>query len=121
MPERRSAPPMTDKERRVFLWFAVGRMMVLVILVIAVFMQSYYGRKDLVNSQRSGCERGKLDRNDNAKGWRSAEAARRASGTPSDLRAAAQYDRIASSLEHRAGIDCDKVFPSASPLEGFGR
>lgn len=56
-------------------------------------------------NQVAGCERGAADRNDNAQGWRAAEAARRAAYSrdrmSSDLAAAAKYDRIASSLESR--------------------
>lgn len=78
--------------------------------------QSFEGRRDLVGSQRSGCERGKLDRLANAEGWRAAETARRASGTVNDLRAARKYQRIAEGLEDRARVKCDDVFPSPSLL-----
>lgn len=103
-----------------------------------VLYQSYAGRVDLVKAQRTGCERGKLDRTANAEGWRAAEAARLASlskqmhisiddawglvaqprqpNDPPDLIAAWKYDRIAHGLEVRSRIPCDKAYPSASLL-----
>lgn len=80
-------------------------------IIAFVIWSNYEGRKDLVTSQRRGCERGKLDRNDNAGGWRSAEAARRASG---DIQVAIQYQALAERLEARGRIDCERAFPKAS-------
>lgn len=99
----------------------------LVIIVTAVFWQSYQGRQALIESQRGGCERGKKDRTQNARGWRTAEVARRESATDmskppkirlADAAAALKYDRIATDLESRAdgNLDCQTVFPDASPL-----
>ena len=76
-----------------------------------IFYQSYEGRKDLVDSQRKGCERGKIDRDMNALGWRQAEEARTADG---DLAVAKTYRDIASSLESRSDINCEEAFPEAS-------
>lgn len=91
----------------------------LVVLCLAVllfvmgytFFTGYAGRKDLVDSQRRGCERGKLDRNANAQGWRNAEIARRVSG---DISVANEYAVIASQLEHRSRINCAIAFPKAN-------
>lgn len=85
-------------------------MICLLVVVGYVFWQSYAGRSDLVESQRSGCARGKLDRVVNARGWRIAEAARRAEG---QIKVANQYKGIAQSLEERGHIDCTVVFPNA--------
>lgn len=68
-------------------------------------------QRELVHSQRRGCERSKLDRAANASGWRTAEHARRASGTPDDLMAARRYAQIATGLEDRARVDCTRQFP----------
>lgn len=76
-----------------------------------VFWTGYEGRKDLVASQRAGCERGKLDRGANAAGWRNAEEARTADG---DFEVAAEYKRIADGLEARSRIICSEAFPKAS-------
>lgn len=84
------------------------------LLVIGyVFYQSYSGRVDVVESQRKGCKRGKLDRGDNAAGWRIAENARRADG---QIEVANKYKKIASGLEKRSRIHCDDVYPKASFL-----
>ncbi len=83
--------------------------MICLLLVVAyVFWQSYQGRFDIVDSQRRGCERGKLDRTANAHGWRIAEAARRAEG---QYKVANNYRAIAASLEARSRINCTVVFP----------
>lgn len=111
-------------------------MLLFLVLVVYVFWTGYEGRKDLVAGQRAGCERGKLDRGDNAKGWRTAEAARLASvaedmhisvdaaksvitqpplaGDLPDLIAARNYNEIATSLEDRSRIECSEVFPDAN-------
>jgi hypothetical protein len=100
-----------------------------------VFYQSYQGRESVVNASRKGCERSKLDREDNAKGWRTAEVARMHGAAralhiplaevkqrikkrpkpddPVDLVAAWKYDRIAKGLETRSRVSCPKAFPKA--------
>ena len=83
----------------------------LMLFVGYVLLQSYEGRVALVNSQRAGCERGKEDRKVNAQGWRIAEEARRAEGQEV---VALAYDKIATSLEERAAINCTEAFPKAS-------
>lgn len=87
-----------------------------VLLLGYVTWLSYEGHVSLVDSQRAACGRGKLDRRANAEGWRAAEAARRATGTHTDLVAAGKYARIAGGLERRAGVDCVVAFPSPSLL-----
>lgn len=99
-------------------------MFVLVLMVVAVFLQSYEGRRDLVATQRNGCIRGKLDRGDNAQGWREAQRARKvtandmhvaAAERTSARQAANTYGRIAHGLEVRSRIKCSSVFPAPSP------
>jgi hypothetical protein len=85
---------------------------VVMLLVLGyVLWQSYEGRVDLVSSQRAGCARGKLDRSDNAKGWRTSQDLALTNGQPW---AASAYALIASNLEARSRIDCAKAFPKAS-------
>jgi HAMP domain-containing protein len=79
-------------------------------LIGYVFATGYHGRQDTVQNQRAACERGKLDRKVNAQGWRIAEEARRADGQEVVAQA---YNNIASSLEDRADINCEEVFPDA--------
>jgi hypothetical protein len=86
-------------------------MIALLFVVAYVFYTDYQGRKSEVAAVRSGCERDKRDRAANAEGWRIAEAARRAEGM-NDV--ANRYQRIASGMEERAKINCNKIYPSAS-------
>lgn len=106
--------------KRARVWGWVAPVLALVIILGAVWSSSYAGRQALIKSQRAACERGKLDRAANAEGWRTAERARRATGTHADLIVAELYDRIATGLEARARIDCKEVFPDARLLD-FGR
>lgn len=98
------------------LWRARLRLLVQMIVVFYVVAQSYDGRVEIRNNAYAGCQRGQLDRVANAAGWRTAEAARRASGTPADLVAAARYARIAGGLERRSRIDCSDAYPSPTLL-----
>jgi len=88
----------------------------MIILVINLFVLGYSiysaheARKDLVISQRGGCERGKLDRNSNAEGWRIASEARRRDG---QYHVAQKYADIALGQENRGMISCENVFPKA--------
>lgn len=87
--------------------------MVIVMALIYVLAQSYEGRVELRDSQLHGCERGRLDRAANARGWRTAEHARYRDG---DFDVASTYASIARGLEVRAAIDCETAFPSPSLL-----
>jgi hypothetical protein len=87
-----------------------------VVLIVAVWLTGYQGRHALVDSQRNGCERGRLDRAANARAWREAEKARRADR---DYGTARVYAQVATGLETRARIDCSDAFPSPSLLPTF--
>lgn len=122
----------------------IGGLVMILALTAVVFAQSYFGRKnleqaekqarkELVLSQRAGCQRGKKDRRANALGWRTAQAARMATlsedldiplkevknllsqprkpDDPPDLTAARRYDKIAQGLEERSEISCAQAFP----------
>lgn len=78
-----------------------------------VFYQSYQGRADVVDSQRGGCERGKLDRIDNAKAWRIAQ---RRAFSQSQIIYSIEYSDVAARLEKRSRIDCVTEFPKAGFL-----
>lgn len=95
---------------------AIALATIAAVLFVYTIWQSYAGRVALRDSQVAGCERAKSDRHVNALGWRTAEAARRASGTADDLVAANRYDNIAGSLEARASIDCNTAFPHPTLL-----
>lgn len=106
-------PYMTKETGASLVKLLIIGMIVQLFIIGYIFYQSYAGRADVVTAQRKGCKRGKLDRNANAEGWRQAEAARRASG---QFKVANTYARIASGLEARSRIECDKVYPSAGLL-----
>lgn len=46
---------MTDEERRAAAHALAALMMLIVLLIAAVFLQSYNGREDVVDSQRQAC------------------------------------------------------------------
>lgn len=83
-------------------------MLVQLAVIVYVGVAAHQARTDLTQAQRRGCERSKLDRRSNAKGWRIAEAARRADG---EIAVADKYSKIASGLEERSRINCRKAFP----------
>lgn len=103
-------PDALHELRRLVLVFATC----IALLFAYTLYQSYSSRSDLHAAQVAACERGKLDRKANAEGWRAAELVRRQSGTPNDIVAADDYDRIADGLEERGRIDCHDAFPGAS-------
>lgn len=86
---------------------------VMLVLWGYVLWQVYEGRVRLVNHVIAGCERDKLDRADNAKGWRTQQNQALSNSQPWF---ASTYSDVASSLEERAHVDCHKVFPKASLL-----
>jgi hypothetical protein len=104
----------------------VGVVIVVVALSVAVWYTGYSGRVTMVENQREGCKRGKLDRAANARAWRAAEGARlNTAGNPEEpasvRRSAADtariYATVAASLEARARIVCRDAFPDPPPLE----
>lgn len=127
---------MTQKAGHMLVRLVIIGLLCFLALIGYVLWQSYAGRVDLVTASRTACERGKLDRTDNATGWRTAQTAREKSlakelhisdeavaklvktdpnpSDPPDLVAARKYDSIASGLEKRSRIDCTVVFPNAS-------
>jgi len=103
----------------------VTKIAVLLLLVVSVWLSGYQGRQHLVDSQRQGCERSKLDRAANAKGWGTAETSRRAtaddrSNSDGERAAAAlaadTYAQLKDELSERSRINCEVAFPAASLL-----
>lgn len=87
-----------------------------------VFYQSYVGRSELVQSQRAGCERGKLDRIDNAAFQRAhkkyIDKVVLAQSVKADVKKAAReavktYNKTAADLTKRSRINCLHVYPDA--------
>jgi hypothetical protein len=94
---------------------------------VLVLLQGYQGRVALVQSSRQACERGKLDRADNAAGWtahrRYIEHVTAAVSVKEDVKSAAReanrtYSRISRSLTVRARLDCRRAIPPARLLPG---
>lgn len=84
-----------------------GMLVQLAVIVYVAYATSQW-HDSLVQSQRDGCERIKLDRVANARGWRIAEDARRATG---DEAVALRYGKLADSLEERSEINCRVAYP----------
>lgn len=87
-----------------------------------VFYTGYQGRVGIVNNQRAGCNRGKLDRIDNAAFQRAhklyIDRVVLAASVKADVKAAARdavetYNQTAANLTKRSLIDCSKAFPDA--------
>jgi len=99
-------------------WLLIILTIIAISTVSSAFLATvigWVGRSELRNSQVAGCERGKLDREANAAGWRIAQAARLADG---QFAVAKKYGQIAAGLEQRARIDCEKRYPAPSIIPG---
>lgn len=108
-----NVPYMTRQTGKSLAKLIVIGMMVQLLVIGYVFYQSYVGRSDLVDSQRAGCERGKLDRTDNARGWRTAQKRALSQG---QVNYSIHYAHIAAGLEKRSRITCADKFPKAGFL-----
>lgn len=88
-----------------------------IFFITFTLLTGWVARQEIVNTQREGCERVKLDRIDNAGGWRAAQRAREAAWRREhereDLHAARDYAARASRLEARSKINCEKAFEDA--------
>lgn len=100
----------------------IGCMVCMVLVVLYVWYSSYAGRQDLSESQRAGCERGKLDRIDNAAFQRAhkkyIDKVVLAKSVEEDVKEAAReavltYNRTAANLSKRSKINCQKAIPKA--------
>jgi hypothetical protein len=117
-------PIARSTANRLVLLILVG-MAVQLLVVGYVFFQAYFSRVTVVNNQRSGCERGKLDRRDSAD-FQTAQKVYidkvvLAQSVKPDVKKAARtavktFTRTSASLDKRSRIDCTKAFPSARLL-----
>jgi hypothetical protein len=127
--------PLTRGQTSSFVKLILVGLAVQLAVIGYVAYSTYVGRENVVTASRAGCERNKLDRIDNANGWRTAEVARMHGAArtlhiplaevkqrikkrpkpddPVDLVAAWKYDRIAEGLETRSRVSCPKAFPKA--------
>lgn len=104
-------------------WFIVFLAFLLTILFAYSIIQSYEGRVNLVDNQRAGCIRGKLDRSANAQAFRAQstylQLVLQAQSVRRDVKSAAlvnqnTQDATATELEQRARINCSEEYPSPS-------
>jgi hypothetical protein len=96
---------------------------VLVLCIIGyVVYADYQGRVDVVEAQRLGCERSKLDRAANARFQKTyivyVEKQIEAEGVPSSIVVAAKrslptYEQTSAELYKRSKSNCSEVFPDA--------
>jgi hypothetical protein len=108
---------------------AVVTLLGVLLVAFGVWASGYGGRVDLHDSQIRACERGKLDRAANARGWRRqahadqmiADDPFQSARTRAVRRASARvYRGIASDLEARARLDCNAVVKPPRILPSLG-
>lgn len=88
-------------------------MTLFLVLIGYVFYQSYEGRVNIVNAQRTACERGKKDHTNSALGWRALQDQANSQGQPWF---SVTYSKVAGYFEIRSQISCAKAFPKAGFL-----
>lgn len=112
--------PLTRRMGRWLVYLVLIGMFVQLSVVVYVGVRDHQARAELINSQRRGCERGKLDRQDNADFQMAQSTYIRkvvlAKSVEEDVKTAARearetFKRTSTSLSKRAQIDCKKVFP----------
>lgn len=110
-----------DRAVKAVRWLVV----LMALLILGLLWTSYDGRREIVDGQRLGCERGKLDRTAIAAAFRGQSdylnLVLDAASVQEDVKSAARINQAiqnasASSLESRTGdnLDCAEVFPAAS-------
>lgn len=113
---------MTTRLRRLGRSPVVSYVLVVVVLFVGLALYQNNIRTDLRDAQRAGCERGKLDRADNARAFRAQSdylnLVLEADSVKADVKRAARVNQAAqnasaSSLEARTGdnLICAKAFP----------
>ena len=115
--------PMSRATGEKIVKLLLAGMLCMLLVVVYVFYAGYEGRQALVTNQRAGCERGKLDRIDNAAFQRAhkvyIDKVVLAASVKEDVKEAAReavetYNRTSASLAARSKINCQKAFPKAS-------
>lgn len=122
---------MTTRGKRLRRWLARPGTLILFVLLLGVFAQSYNGRKGLIDSQRHGCQRGVRKelltiKDDNI----SIKKALAVAGDPTVPPSAAHANRVEAqereavreeryafvAPENGGPLVCEKVYPDPSPL-----
>lgn len=111
VPEIAAKAEKTNRIANLFAKLVLVGMCIQLLVIGYVFITEYNGRTDVVTAARQGCERDKLDRKANARGWRIAEEARRKEG---QTKVADDYAKIAGPMEKRSRINCKARYPKAS-------
>lgn len=116
---------------RSFPRWAMAALVAVLLLIAAIYAQSYVGQVALHDDQTAGCLRVTLDRVDNAQGWRTQQAVRQSAydrdGRLIDLQFISRYGRIARSIESRTSPTlagrrafCATAYPAVSVLPWRG-
>ena len=87
----------------------IGFVLAVFVFGVVIYTANYVNDKKVYDNSISGCERCKLDRQDNAEGWEAARQARLDSATLNpdreaatvDYEAAKKYEKIINSLNSR--------------------
>lgn len=117
------SPHMTRQTASHLVVFIMIGMFILLAVVVYVGYTSYEGRRQLVFTQRLGCERSKLDRMSNAAFQRAhtkyINRVTSAKSVKEDVKRAAReavltFEQTSYDLSQRAKIDCKQAFPKAS-------
>jgi hypothetical protein len=115
---------LTHSQRRLIVRFLMLQVLVLGLILATVLISSWQTRSDQAMNARAGCERSKMDRTQNALGWRTAQHRLQAqygrNPQPTDLVALRRYRRIATGLERRARVTCAVAFPDPPFIKLFG-
>jgi hypothetical protein len=90
-----------DKVRRHAAISELVRNAAIVLLIVFVWVATYYGRRDDAERSRAGCVRSAIGHLTNAGAWEVAAGVRRGDG---DQNVAAAYQRHADRLERLAGV-----------------
>jgi hypothetical protein len=112
--------PMTRRVGRGLVVLVMIGMLVQLGVIVYVAKNGHDGRVNLIHASRAGCERSKLDRQDNADFQKAQSTYIRkvvlAQSVKPDVKQAARtarktFKRTSASLSVRAQIDCKKAFP----------
>jgi hypothetical protein len=117
--------PITNSQAQRIVKLVLAFMALFLFMILYVFFQAYASRVSVVKNQRAGCERGKLDRRDNADFQTAQKVYIKkvvlAQSVQEDVKQAARdavktFNRTSADLAVRSKISCEKAYPSARLL-----
>lgn len=111
---------LTYKQRKLLIRITVLLVVAVLALFFMVVLSSYQSRVDITNTLRTGCERSKADRIDNASAWTAHRVyitkVTGADSVQEDVKRAARianrtYRRVSRHLKARSKVECRRAFP----------